>query len=181
MHDLYSKRAFSSSREAPPQYLGTLRTEHILTSQLETGTQTKTKIMSMRAHALENVASWLGQDQLLEHNMPSTKHISFLDPLLLQSDNKHSTAQDNTTQDFHKQDTQAYSCRLRILINASLELHFTKENARTSRAAGRNARTMARRCIRLACSIYIYERRSETRNAKLTKPPYGENLNTQTP
>ena len=41
MHDLYSKRAFSSSREAPPQYLGTLETAHILTSQLETGTQTK--------------------------------------------------------------------------------------------------------------------------------------------
>ena len=109
----------------------------------------------MRAHARENVASWLRQDQLLEHNMPSTKHISFLDPLLLQSDNttQHSTAQDNTTQDLHKQDTQAYSCRLHILLNASLELHFTKENARTSRAAGRNARTMARRCIRLACSI----------------------------
>ena len=112
----------------------------------------------MRAHARENVASWLGQDQLLEHNMPSTKHISFLDPLLLQSDNttQHSTAQDNTTQDLHTQDTQAYSCRLHILLNASLELHFTKENARTSRAAGRNARPMARRCIRLACSICIY-------------------------
>ena len=112
----------------------------------------------MRAHAGENVASCLRQDQLFEHNMPSTKHISFLDPLLLQSDNttQPSTAPDNTTQDIHKEDTQAYSCRLHILLNASLELHFTKENARTSRAAGRNARTMARRCIRLACSIYVY-------------------------
>ena len=111
----------------------------------------------MRAHAGENVASWLRKDQLFEHNMPSTKHISFLDPLLLQSDNttQPSTAPDNTTQDLHKQDTQTYSCRLHILLNASLELHFTKENARTSRAAGRNARTMARRCIRLACSIII--------------------------
>ena len=118
----------------------------------------KKRVMSMRAHAGENVASWLRQDQLFEHNMPSTKHISFLDPLLLQSDNttQPSTAPDNTTQDIHKEDTQAYSCRLHILLNASLELHFTKENARTSRAAGRNARTMARRCIRLACSIYIY-------------------------
>ena len=115
----------------------------------------KKRVMSMRAHAGENVASWLRQDQLFEHNMPSTKHISFLDPLLLQSDNttQPSTAPDNTTQDIHKEDTQAYSCRLHILLNASLELHFTKENARTSRAAGRNARTMARRCIRLACSI----------------------------
>ena len=49
----------------------------------------------MRAHARENVASWLRQDQLLEHNMPSTKHISFLDPLLLQSDN---TTPDGTRQ-----------------------------------------------------------------------------------
>ena len=86
----------------------------------------------MRAHAGENVASCLRQDQLFEHNMPSTKHISFLDPLLLQSDNttQPSTAPDNTTQDIHKEDTQAYSYCLHILLNASLELHFTKENAK---------------------------------------------------
>ena len=56
----------------------------------------KKHVMSMRAHAREDVASWLRQDQLLEHNMPSTKHISFLDPLLLQSDNN--TAQPSTGQ-----------------------------------------------------------------------------------
>ena len=157
MHDLYSKRAFSSSRGSPTiprDFENRTRTDFAARDR----NSNKQHVMSMRAHTRENVASWLGQDQLLEHNMPNSKHTSFLDPLLLQSDNttQHSTAQDNTTQDLHKQDTQAYSCRLHILLNASLELHFTKENARTSRAAGRNARTMARRCIRLACSIYQY-------------------------
>ena len=52
----------------------------------------------MIAHAREYIASWLRQEQLLEHTMPSTKHISVLDPRLLQSDNttQHSTGQYNT-------------------------------------------------------------------------------------
>ena len=89
MHDLYSKRAFLSSREAPPQYLGTAARDR---------NSNKKHVMSMKAHARENVASWLRQDQLLKHNVPSTKNISFLDPLLVQSDNttQHSTGQYNT-------------------------------------------------------------------------------------
>ena len=153
MSDLYSEQFFSSSREAPPQYLGTLKIAHILTSQLETETQTKKHVTSMIAHAREYVASWLRQEQPLEHNMPSTKHISFLDPLLAHSDDttQHSTRQYNPghTQTRHTSILVPPAHTPKCFARAALY----KENSRTSRAAGRNARTMARRCIRPACSI----------------------------
>ena len=97
MRDLYSKRAFVKQRGSPtiPRDFENKTHTHFAARDRNSN---KKHVMSMRAHARENVASWLGQDQLLEHNMPSTKHISFLDPLLIQSDNttQHSTGQYNT-------------------------------------------------------------------------------------
>ena len=113
----------------------------------------------MRAHARENVASWLGQDQLLEHNMPSTKRILFLDPLLSQSDNttQHSTGQYNTglTQTRHTSilvpPAHTPKCFARIALHKR-----KRKNLQSCREKRKNYGAAVHQACLLNIYIYIY-------------------------